>query len=323
MNAQHTKSPERPAGRTVIPEGSGTPSAVPAPAINSGKLIAIAALLPLLLWSYWTTFVEIGERWATDPQYSHGFLVPLFAGYLLWSRRGQIGWNDLQGRWWGVGLVLGGALIRIAGHVFYLPWLDAGSLLVVLAGIAGTLGGRKVLRWAAPAILFLAFMIPLPHRFQTVLGGSLQRVATVASTYVLQTVGVPAVAEGNVILLTETRLGVVEACSGLTMLVTFFALAAGMAILAQRSWLEKAIIVASAIPIAILANVVRITVTGVLYEANQDELARSLFHDMAGWLMMPLGLLMLLAELYILGRLVTPSRAEVQPRGTPNRAVRI
>jgi exosortase len=293
-----------------------TPRPSPAPWAVAGAV----ALVAVLGWAYWTTFVEIAERWATDPQYSHGFLVPLFSGYLLWSRRDRVRWSDLQGRWWGVGLVLGGALIRLAGHVFYLPWLDAGSLLAVLAGIAAMLGGRRVLAWAAPAILFLAFMIPLPHRFQTVLGGSLQRAATIASTYVLQTAGIPAVAEGNVILLSETRLGVVEACSGLTMLVTFFALATGMAILAQRTWLEKTIIVASAVPIAILANVVRITVTGALYEANQDELARSLFHDLAGWLMMPLGLLMLLAELYVLGHVVTPAGAGTPQPGGPVRS---
>jgi exosortase len=157
-------------------------------------------------------------------------------------------------------------------------------------------------------------MIPLPYRFQTALGGTLQRAATQASTYVLQTAGIPAVAEGNVILLSEIRVGVVEACSGLTMLVTFFALATALAILVPRSWLEKAIIIASAIPIAILANVVRIAVTGALYEANQDELAQSMFHTLAGWLMMPLGLLLLLAELAVLGRLIAPVGAAATNR---------
>jgi exosortase len=138
------------------------------------------------------------------------------------------------------------------------------------------------------------------------LGGSLQSVATAASTYALQTLGVPAVAEGNVILLTDTRMGVVEACSGLTMLVTFFALAVGVAIVAPRGWVVKAVLVLSAAPIAVLANVVRITVTGLLFEANQSDLARVVFHDLAGWLMMPLGLTMLLVELYTMDRAVVP-----------------
>jgi exosortase len=316
MNAHRATSPERQGGliaSSAVTSATAPPSLQP-PIFGGWKGLGAAVLPALVAWAYWTTLVDIAERWATDPQYSHGFLVPLIAGYLLWSSRSQMESGDVRGCWWGVSLVAFGAGIRLAGHAFYLPWLDAGSLLVVLAGLAMTLGGRRALRWAAPAILFLAFMIPLPYRFQTALGGTLQRAATQASTYVLQTAGIPAVAEGNVILLSEIRVGVVEACSGLTMLVTFFALATALAILVPRSWLEKAIIIASAIPIAILANVVRIAVTGALYEANQDELAQSMFHTLAGWLMMPLGLLLLLAELAVLGRLIAPVGAAATNR---------
>src|SRR5262245_55370319 len=253
------------------------------------------AALAVCVWSYWTTLGDIVERWTSDPQYSHGFLVPVFSLYLLWRGRGRLAGADLRPRWWGVGVVFLAAVMRLAGHFFYQPWLDAGSLLVCLTGIAAAAGGRRALAWAAPAILFLVFMLPLPFRFQTMLGATLQQVATAASTYALQTLGVPAVADGNVILLTNTKLGVVEACSGLSMLVTFFALASAVAILVPRSPAEKVVIVASAVPIAVLANVVRITATGVLFEVGRDEAARAVFHDLAGWLMMPLALGLLLA----------------------------
>jgi exosortase len=260
-----------------------------------------------VVWAYWATFAATAQMWATDPQYSHGFLVPVFAGYLLWSRRQRLAGAGLGPRWWGVAVVLAGVGLRMVSHALYQPWLDPLSLLVVLAGFAAAAGGRRALAWAAPAILFLAFTLPLPYRFQSMLGGALQGVATAASTYALQTLGVPAVAEGNVILLTETRLGVVEACNGLSMLVTFFALAAGVAILARRSWPERVVVVLSAVPIAVAANVARITLTGVLFEADQGDLARAVFHDLAGWLMMPLALGMLLVELHVLGRLVVPA----------------
>jgi len=280
------------------------------------QLLFLTVAGATVVWSYWTTLEEIAERWATDPQYSHGFLVPLFSVYLLWTRRGSFPAASFRPSWWGVVIVLAGAALRMLGHFYYQSWLDAGSLLVVVAGLVAAAGGMRVLRWAAPAIGFLAFMIPLPYRAQTMLGGTLQRVATLASTYVLQTLGVPAVAEGNVILLNETKLGVVEACSGLTMLVTFFALAAAVAILAPRRWPEKVLLVLSAVPIAILANVVRITVTGILFEANKGELARAVFHDLAGWLMMPLGLSMLLAELYVLGRAIVPAQSNTPQSAT-------
>lgn len=283
--------------------------------LNLGRrrlLLAAFAALATLGWAYWSTFASIGERWATDPQYAHGFLVPVFAGYLLWRRREQLSRSDFCSRWWGVGVILVGLGLRYAGFVLYQPWLDAGSFLVVLTGIAVATGGRRALVWTAPAILFLAFTVPLPFRIQMALGGTLQEAATFASTYVLQTLGVPAISEGNVILLTDSRLGVVEACNGLSMLVTFFALATAVAILAPRSLVERLIIVASAIPIAIAANVARITLTGVLFEAERGDWARAVFHDFAGWIMMPLAIVLLLGELFVLKRAILSV-----PEGTP------
>jgi exosortase len=266
--------------------------------------LVIFVTLVTVVWAYWTTLTEVVERWWTDPQYSHGFLVPVFAGYLLWTRRGHLVAANLRPRWWGVGIVLVAVALRIVSHFIYQPWLDTGSLLVCLAGFVAACGGRQALVWAGPAILFLCFMLPLPYRVQTALGGTLQRVATLISTYALQTLGVPAVSEGNVILLTDSKLGVVEACNGLSMLITFFALSTAVAIVFQRSFPEKVVIVLSALPIAVLANVARITVTGLLFEAARGDLAHAVFHDLAGWLMMPLALALLLVELFILGRSV-------------------
>jgi exosortase len=270
-----------------------------------------------VVWAYWTTLAEVAERWSIDPQYSHGFLVPVFSGYLLWRRRAQLAESDLQPRWWGVGIVLIGAATRMLGHILYQPWLDTGSLLICLVGIAAAAGGRRALLWAGPAILFLVFMLPLPYRLEIALGGTLQRIATNVSTYAMQTVGVPAIAEGNVILLTDSKLGVVEACNGLSMLITFFALASAVAILAPRSWVEKIVIFLSALPIAILANVIRITSTGILIEAAHSDWAKMVFHDLAGWLMMPLALGMLLVELFILGRSLVVENITFGPPGAP------
>jgi exosortase len=146
-------------------------------------------------------------------------------------------------------------------------------------------------------------MIPLPYRLQTALAQPLQRLATEASTFALQTLGLPALAEGNTILLNDTQIGIVDACSGLTMLVTFFALATAVAVVIPRRRFDKVLIVLSAAPVAVLTNVLRITVTGVLHETVGSELADAVFHDWAGWLMMPLALLLLGLVLRILARL--------------------
>jgi exosortase len=137
----------------------------------------------------------------------------------------------------------------------------------------------------------------------------LQQVATRASSYALVTLGLPAIAEGSVIILNDVEIGVVGACSGLRMLVVFFAIATGVALLIRRAWWERLVLVASAIPIAIAANVARIVVTGLLYQVVSNEAASRFFHDLAGWFMIPLALTMVWAELRVLSRLWVPDPA--------------
>jgi exosortase len=166
-------------------------------------------------------------------------------------------------------------------------------------------GGWSVLGWSWPALAFLAFMVPLPFTIEISLAVPLRRIATELSTYALQTLGCPAVAEGNIILIDDMRLGVEEACSGLGMLMTFFALATALAMIVNAPLRDRLVLIVSAIPIAVGANVIRITATGVAYHlAGKDsELAKLIYHDLAGWLMMPLALAMLWIELKFLANL--------------------
>jgi exosortase len=277
---------------------------------RSPASLALIVTLLTAFWAFWTTLTDVVERWISDPQYSHGFLVPIFAGYLLWKRRQHLVMTDLHPRWWGTGIVLLAAVMRMLGHYLYQPWLDNGSLLICLAGISVAAGGTRALVWAWPSILFLVFMLPLPYRVQTMLGGTLQSIATEVSVYVIQTLGIPALAEGNVILLTDTKVGVVEACNGLSMLITFFAISTAVAILARRTLIERILIVLSAVPIAVMANVARITMTSILFESSKGDWGRVVFHDLAGWMMMPLAVGLLLLELFILGHsIVTIEKA--------------
>jgi exosortase len=211
--------------------------------------------------------------------------------------------NVVDPSWWGLIFIAAGLGLHLAGAHFYLDWANSIAILPVLAGLTLCLGGWRLLQWHWPAIAFLVFMLPLPYRLETSMAYPLQRLATLASTYVLQTLGFAAVAEGNTIIMAETQIGVVEACNGLGMMVTFFAMTTAVAILLRQSVLDKAIIVASAVPIALAANVARIALTGMLAEFAGPRAADMFFHDLAGWLMMPLALGMLWAEIAVLSRL--------------------
>jgi exosortase len=263
-------------------------------------LAAFAVPLAVALWAYWPALTEAAERWARDPQYSHGYLVPAFAALLLWLRRGKLTATALRPSWWGLALLGAAGVLRLAGTFFHFEWFDPISLLPSLAGALLLVAGWAYLRWAWPSIAFLFFMIPLPYNVSKQMAGPLQRIATEASTFLLQVLGLPAIAERNVILLNEVELGVVEACSGLRMLVVFFALSTAVALLMRKPLWERLLVCASAIPIALLTNLLRITATGVLYETAGKEIAEAVFHDLAGWLMMPLALGFLGLELKLL-----------------------
>ena len=173
----------------------------------------------------------------------------------------------------------------------------------MLAGASLLAGGWACLRWAGPSIAFLIFMIPLPYRVEYLLGSPLQSFATAASTYALQTLGLPAVAEGNVILIDDSRIGVVEACNGMGMLFMFFAFTTAVILVNRRRLTDRVVIFLSAIPISLFANIVRITLTGFLHVTVGGKVADTFYHDMAGWLMMPLALALLWAELFLLSRM--------------------
>jgi exosortase len=255
------------------------------------------------MWSFWTTFAEMANKWSTEPQYSHGYLVPLFAAVLLWLKRDDLDTGELAPNWWGFALLLGSIALRLCGAHFYVDSLDAISILPCLAGLVLLFGGAPLFKWSWPAIVFLLFMVPLPFRVETALQYPLRRIGTESSVYVMQTIGFPALAEGNVIILNESRIGVAEACSGLRMLMIFFALTTAVAMISRRPLWERTLVVFSAFPIALIANVARITITGMLYWLEYSELAEIVFHDVAGWLMMPLALFLLWAEFWVLSRL--------------------
>ena len=290
-----------------------------------------AGLLLALAWSYWPTLAALEERWRSDPQYSHGFLVPAFALLVLWRRR-QSAPADLRPSWWGAAGLAAAAALRLAGGYFYFDWFEGLSLLLSLAAVAVLVGGLRLGRWLAPGLVVLLFLFPLPFQAGTALGGPLRQLATLVGTYALQTLGFAAVAEGNVIVVGDLRIGVAEACSGLGMLWAFFALSTTAALVIRRPPWERLVVFASAAPIGVLMNLVRITATAYVFCTLGAAAAHTFFHDLAGWLMMPLAFAALWLELAVLRRLfvaappgpapLTPPRPAVAAKAAPPPAPR-
>jgi exosortase len=202
----------------------------------------------------------------------------------------------------GLALLSVGSLIRVGAATFYMEFLDGYSLVFWLAGAIALVGGAQVLLWALPSVGFLFFMIPLPFGLETALSQPLQRIATELSCFALQVLGQPAFSEGNVILLGDHPLEVERACSGLRLFMSMVAVAYAYAVFVRRTWWEKALLFAAIVPVALIANAVRITVTGLLFQYTTGDLARQFAHDWAGYAMILLAMGLFGAVLWFLSQ---------------------
>ena len=268
-------------------------SASPASAtVRSPAWVAsVAGTVAVLAFVYFPLFRYSFCEWL-KPDYSHGFLVPLFSVYLAWTWKAWapdvLVWPEVRG----LGFIVAAAPVFLLARYtnFATEWLQGVSFVLAVLGAVTVFGGVAALRWLYAPVLFLMFMFPLPYRVEHFLGWPLQKIAAVGSEYVLQTLGYPTYRDGVVLHCQDHLLEVQNACNGLSMLLTFLTLSTGMALLVKRPWPDRVGILVAAIPIAILSNVLRISLTGVLYNEGGKELGDKVFHDFAGWMMMPLAL---------------------------------
>jgi exosortase len=270
-------------------------------------------LVVALLWGYFNSLVRMSGAWS-NPQYSHGWLVPLFAAVLFWLRREPFSAVPVAARWAGVGVLSVGLLMRLFGSFCSYNTIDNISLVPCLLGAVLIVGGWRMFRWAGPAVGFLIFMYPLPMGLERTVLYKGQQIAISGSTFALQTLGVDAFRTGTRISLAETDLNVIDACSGLRMSTIFLALAIAMAIITVRPWWERLIIVVSAIPIALIVNVIRITTTGMIYMWYPSLMDGDAVHNIGGFVMMPMALGLLYLESTLLSRLFVSDEGSVRVR---------
>jgi exosortase len=278
-----------------------------------GKLVLRESVrwLPValaLVWIYHGTIQIMAREWQI-PDYSHGFFVPVFSAWLLWHRRAMIAGPPLRGSWWGLGFFVLTAALLVSGSYMYLVYFERISLLPCAAGVVLLVGGRPALKWAWPAIVFLIFMIPLPGPVLVAVSYPLQRLGTVVSALALQLVGIPAFARGNVVTLRAAEVGVVAACSGLRILLLCMAICVGTVMVTKRHWLQALFIVGSAVPIALFANISRITVTALAHEWIGEQVSVDYFHTAAGYLMMPAAMGLLWGEMTLMARFLRGRRS--------------
>jgi exosortase len=289
---------------------------------------ALGASGLVLALSYAPNLVDLGRTWGNDDNYQHGFLVIPIAVFLLWRRltepprtpRDVVVFGSSP--WWGWGLLAASLAVRTLAYERSYAWVETATLLPAVIGLFWSFGGLPMLRRAWPAVAFLVFMLPLPIAVNNMIALPLQRIAATGSFRALQLCGFWVVQRGNVLGL-ETPFGprpldVAVACSGLKMLMTLAAtVTATILLLDDLPRWKRIVLLLSAVPIALVSNIARIVTTAWCYYYLEGESGQHWAHDISGWMMMPLALILVALELQLLAWLAPkPTEDEVEASKT-------
>ncbi len=266
---------------------------------------AAGLLLVAFLWSYWPGLMNLWNVWQRSDEYSSGLLVPFLAVYILWSRRHDIAQCRIRPSIWGLFAFLAAQGLRLFG--LYDMYSSAENLSVVLsiAALVLLLFGWRLFLKLSTVLLFLCLMLPWPNRIQAAVALPLQRWATSSAVFCLEVMGYEVMQEGNVIHIGQATVAVAEACNGLRMITAFFVISGLVVLLVRRAWWEKLIVLASSLPVALLCNTLRLTITALAFTVLSGEHWEKIFHDFGGYAMMPLALATVVTELWLLAKLTT------------------
>jgi len=271
-------------------------------------LLLVGVLLALYLHVVESLFAQCWR----DPNFSHGFLVPFLSAWMLWNNREKFKQQSLVPNWWGLLVVLGAMGLLVVGALGAENFLSRTSLLFALAGITIFFGGWAIFRLAFYPWLVLFLMIPLPVIIYNRITLPLQLMASRLATSLLDLTGVPVLREGNIIHLPAISLEVAEACSGLRSLMALITIAVIYAYQFERKAWRRVALILSAIPIAVLANGLRIMGSGLLGQYWSPDKARGFFHEFSGLLVFCASCL-LLWMFHLVLDYVVPKRLQESP----------
>lgn len=258
-------------------------------------LFMIAIVLSALFLLYLPFLQTLVHAWRTNDDYSHGYFIPFLALGMMYSLRKKLIDIPIRPGNSGLLLIVFGLLLLIAAKVGSELFSQRLSLIFVLLGLVYFLFGWRHLQLAALPILYLLFMIPLPAIIWNTIAFPLQLFSSALTEKTIYLLGIPVFREGNILHLSETTLEVVAACSGLRSLMTMFALAGAFAFFSRLPTWRKWVLFFSAAPIAIMANIIRLTLTAILASLYGSEVAHGFLHDLSGLVVFGVGLMLLVA----------------------------
>jgi exosortase A len=278
--------------------------------------LSVLVLLLAGVYLYAPMARKLIRDWANDDNYSHGFFIVPLALFFAWERRGRLLQAARQPVALGLVVVIGSLGLLVAGTLGAELFLTRVSLIGTLGGTVLFLYGWAFLRALAFPLLFLLLMVPIPAIVFNQIAFPLQLVASRFGASALSACSIPVLREGNVIVLANTTLEVAEACSGIRSLVSLLTLALVYGYFMDSRWWVRAVVAISAVPIAIIANGLRVAGTGVAAHLYGPEAAQGFFHTFSGWLVFGVAFVMLLALSSVIRWIAGPDHPK-QGSGAP------
>jgi exosortase len=245
-------------------------------------VLQIAILLTSFLTLFGQTITEMIRDWSVNDNYSHGFLIPLIAAYMIWQKKEQLSHMCAKPSNIGLLVIISGMCMFIVGNIGAELFITRTAIVVTGIGLCIHSFGTRISMAIFVPLIYLMFMIPLPAIIWNKIAFPLQLMAAKLAMHCVQFIGIPLLREGNVLHLPNTTLEVVDACSGLRSLTSLLALSAAFAYILKISHAGKWILFLSAIPIAILVNILRLTATALLATYAGPETAQGFLHEMSG-----------------------------------------
>jgi exosortase len=285
----------------LVSAGSfSNPSQVDRRLWSQREIIWLSVLLSLIFLLYASMFRGLIGQWWTNPDFSHGFFVPLFSGFILWRERERWSRVKIAPSNAGFLLMLGSVSLLLLGSLGAELFVSRFSLLVLLSGIIVFLTGWKMLRAVFFPLSYLLWMIPIPAIIYNQITFPLQIIASRLASDWLELLRVPVLRDGNILVMSNYSLEVVEACSGIRSLMTLMALAVAYGYLVSpRRWVRYAL-AAFMVPIAIGTNAIRIVGAGLLAHRFGLAAAEGFLHGLSGWAIFVIALLLMLGSYGIL-----------------------
>lgn len=270
--------------------------------MSKNDKIKIVTLFLLWVAAFYPLYPQLVREWLSNSDNSHAFLVPVIAMYFVWQKKNVMQLLCATTSAWGGGLLVVSLLVYVVSSAGGIAFPARITMVTSLFGLVWFCLGKEFIRKLAFPIAFLLFMVPIPYSFISQVSLPLQLMATNVSAALIGTCSIPVYKEGNMLYFIQTQLEVAEACSGIRSIVSLTMISLIFCFLSRDGWWRKIVVVSAAIPIAIVANIFRVTGTGVLAHFYGDRVAKGFLHEFSGLAIFAFGFAMLFAIFFFVNR---------------------